>query len=45
MAAEETVRRQEAEALAKQETARRQELEVELERLRTQIANRENGTP
>ena len=45
MAAEETVRRQEAEALAKQEVERRQELEVELERLRTQIANRENGTP
>ena len=42
MAAEETERRQEAETLAKQETERRQELEAELERLRTQIANREN---
>ena len=44
MAAEEAERRQAAEALAKQETARRQELEAELEQLRTQIANNENGT-
>ena len=44
MAAEEAERRQEAEALAKQEVERRQELETELERLRAQIANRENGT-
>ncbi len=44
MAAEEAERRQAAEALAKQETERCQELETELEQLRTQIANNENGT-
>ena len=37
--------REAAEAMAAEETARRQELEAELERLRAQIANSENGTP
>ena len=45
MAAEEAERRQAAEALAKQEAERRQELEAELERLRAQVANSEDGTP
>ena len=40
LAAEETQRRQEAETLAAEEAQRRQEIEVELERLRRQLANR-----
>ena len=39
LAAEETQRRQEAETLAAEEAQRRQEIEVELERLRRQLAN------
>ena len=44
-AAEESERRQQAEALAKQETERRQALETELERLRKQVADSQDGTP
>ena len=44
LAAEESQRRQEAEVLAAEETQRRQEAEAELERLRRQLADRqENG--
>lgn len=43
-AAEEAERRQAAETHAKQETERRRELEDEVERLRAQLANREDGT-
>ena len=37
--------REEAEAMVAEEAARRRELEIELERLRTQLANRQNETP
>lgn len=43
-AVEEAERRQAAEIHAKRETERRRELEDEVERLRAQLANRENGT-
>ena len=42
LADEETARRQEAETLAAAETARRQEVETELERLRAQLAERQD---
>ena len=45
MAAAETKRRQEAEAMAAAEAERRRELEIELEKLRAQLANGQNETP
>lgn len=37
--------REEAEAMAAEEAERRRELEIELERLRAQLANRQNEMP
>ena len=42
MAAEESERRREAETLARAEAQRRREAEAELERLRAQLANRQD---
>ncbi len=45
LAAAEAARRQEAEAMAAAEAKRGQELEIELEKLRAQLANGQNETP
>ncbi len=45
MAAAEAKRRQEAEAMMAEEAERRRELEIELERLRAQLANGQTETP
>ena len=45
MAEAEAERRQEAEMIAAREVERRREMEIELERLRAQLANEQNETP
>ncbi|MCG9126789.1 Uma2 family endonuclease [Candidatus Poribacteria bacterium] len=45
MAASEAERRQEAEMIAAREVERRRELEIEIEKLRGQLANEQNDTP